>query len=58
MNGADDGVRTRDLNLGKVPRYQLRYVRKLAEENLSQGLSSKQKIEVRARKSPTLRVKR
>ena len=24
---ADDGVRTRDLNLGKVPRYQLRYVR-------------------------------
>ncbi|MEY3686290.1 MAG: hypothetical protein RLZZ73_148, partial [Actinomycetota bacterium] len=22
-----DGVRTRDLNLGKVPRYQLRYVR-------------------------------
>ena len=26
-NGADDGVRTRDLNLGKVPRYQLRYVR-------------------------------
>jgi hypothetical protein len=26
---ADDGVRTRDLNLGKVPRYQLRYVRML-----------------------------
>ena len=26
-NGADDGGRTRDLNLGKVPRYQLRYVR-------------------------------
>ncbi len=25
---ADDGDRTRDLNLGKVPRYQLRYVRK------------------------------
>ena len=24
---ADDGGRTRDLNLGKVPRYQLRYVR-------------------------------
>jgi len=26
-SGADDGDRTRDLNLGKVPRYQLRYVR-------------------------------
>jgi para-aminobenzoate synthetase component 1 len=26
-NGADDRVRTGDLNLGKVPRYQLRYVR-------------------------------
>ena len=25
---ADDRVRTGDLNLGKVPRYQLRYVRK------------------------------
>ena len=24
---ADDRVRTGDLNLGKVPRYQLRYVR-------------------------------
>ena len=24
---ADDGVRTRDLHLGKVTRYQLRYVR-------------------------------
>ncbi|MFM1758388.1 MAG: hypothetical protein RL193_965 [Actinomycetota bacterium] len=35
MIGADDGVRTRDLNLGKVPRYQLRYVRKLAWQNLA-----------------------
>ncbi len=25
--GADDGIRTRDLNLGKVARYQLRHVR-------------------------------
>ena len=24
---ADDGVRTRDLHLGKVTRYQLRYIR-------------------------------
>ncbi|MEY3890006.1 MAG: hypothetical protein RLY62_188 [Actinomycetota bacterium] len=27
VGGADDRVRTGDLNLGKVPRYQLRYVR-------------------------------
>jgi len=27
---ADDRVRTGDLNLGKVPRYQLRYVRVLS----------------------------
>jgi|EndMetStandDraft_7_1072992.scaffolds.fasta_scaffold89132_3 hypothetical protein len=26
-NGADDGIRTRDPNLGKVVRYQLRHVR-------------------------------
>ena len=26
-NGADDGIRTRDPNLGKVVRYQLRYIR-------------------------------
>jgi hypothetical protein len=26
-NGADDGTRTRDPHLGKVMRYQLRYVR-------------------------------
>ena len=25
-HGVDDGARTRDLHLGKVPRYQLRYV--------------------------------
>ncbi len=31
-NGADDRVRTGDLNLGKVPRYQLRYVRILRGE--------------------------
>jgi hypothetical protein len=30
--GADDRVRTGDLNLGKVPRYQLRYVRILRGE--------------------------
>ena len=34
-SGADDGDRTRDLNLGKVPRYQLRYVR-LSSTGLSQ----------------------
>ena len=28
---ADDGVRTRDLNLGKVPRYQLRYIRVISD---------------------------
>ena len=33
--GADDRVRTGDLNLGKVPRYQLRYVRILRGQNLS-----------------------
>ena len=33
--GADDRVRTGDLNLGKVPRYQLRYVRVLRGQNLS-----------------------
>ena len=38
MIGADDGVRTRDLNLGKVPRYQLRYVRILVTSN--QGAKS------------------
>ena len=27
MHGADDGTRTRDPNLGKVMRYQLRYIR-------------------------------
>lgn len=27
-SGADDGTRTRDPNLGKVMRYQLRYIRK------------------------------
>ena len=27
---ADDRVRTGDLNLGKVPRYQLRYIRVLS----------------------------
>ena len=32
LDGADDGDRTRDLNLGKVPRYQLRYVRKNSNE--------------------------
>jgi hypothetical protein len=26
-SGADDGIRTRDPHLGKVMRYQLRYVR-------------------------------
>ena len=26
---ADDGIRTRDPHLGKVMRYQLRYIRKL-----------------------------
>ena len=30
--GADDRVRTGDLNLGKVPRYQLRYVRTVRGE--------------------------
>jgi len=29
---ADDRVRTGDLNLGKVPRYQLRYVREVRGE--------------------------
>ena len=29
MHGADDGTRTRDPNLGKVMRYQLRYIRKI-----------------------------
>ena len=38
MIGADDGVRTRDLNLGKVPRYQLRYVRIMVTSN--QGAKS------------------
>ncbi len=33
--GADDRVRTGDLNLGKVPRYQLRYVRILRRQNLA-----------------------
>jgi hypothetical protein len=27
FNGADDGIRTRDLYLGKVPLYQLSHVR-------------------------------
>ena len=35
FGGADDRVRTGDLNLGKVPRYQLRYVRVLRGQNLS-----------------------
>jgi hypothetical protein len=39
--GADDGVRTRDLNLGKVPRYQLRYVRVEGQIYRKSGLSTK-----------------
>ena len=31
---ADDGTRTRDIHLGKVVRYQLRYVRTLNEERM------------------------
>jgi hypothetical protein len=37
INRADDGGRTRDLNLGKVPRYQLRYVRIRSAEALREG---------------------
>ena len=32
---ADDGGRTRDLNLGKVPRYQLRYVRVMRVKSIA-----------------------
>ena len=32
MYGAEDGVRTRDLNLGKVARYQLRHFRPCAPQ--------------------------
>ena len=31
---ADDGIRTRDPHLGKVMRYQLRYVRTLTDSHL------------------------
>ena len=34
---ADDGTRTRDIHLGKVMRYQLRYIRIYAGRNLPQG---------------------
>jgi para-aminobenzoate synthetase component 1 len=40
--GADDGVRTRDLNLGKVPRYQLRYVRKETKSSVRGQASAKE----------------
>jgi hypothetical protein len=33
---ADDGIRTRDPHLGKVMRYQLRYVRINSEGNLTE----------------------
>ncbi len=33
--GADDGIRTRDPHLGKVMRYQLRYIRMLFHSSLS-----------------------
>jgi hypothetical protein len=39
MKRADDGGRTRDLNLGKVPRYQLRYVRILSPKTEGRNLS-------------------
>jgi hypothetical protein len=34
---ADDGTRTRDIHLGKVVRYQLRYVRTLAKNSFVLG---------------------
>ena len=33
-NGADDGLRTRDLQLGKLALYQLSYVRKEANSSM------------------------
>lgn len=37
---ADDGVRTRDLHLGKVTRYQLRYVRIWAPRGAARGFDA------------------
>jgi hypothetical protein len=37
---ADDGIRTRDPHLGKVMRYQLRYVRMPSEYPATDGNSS------------------
>jgi hypothetical protein len=37
MCRADDEVRTRDLNLGKVALYQLSYIRKLRSKCYCQG---------------------
>ena len=36
---ADDGIRTRDPHLGKVMRYQLRYVRTLSEDHPERSLT-------------------
>lgn len=38
---ADDRVRTGDLNLGKVPRYQLRYVREEAKSIVGEAIAPK-----------------
>ena len=38
---ADDRVRTGDLNLGKVPRYQLRYVREEGKSIAGEALAPK-----------------
>ena len=37
---ADDGIRTRDPHLGKVMRYQLRYVRMLMATSIADGLNT------------------
>lgn len=41
---ADDRVRTGDLNLGKVPRYQLRYVRILRDGVVARSRSAKSSL--------------
>ena len=49
---ADDGIRTRDPHLGKVMRYQLRYVRINSEGNLTERGANCPNRDVRPLENP------
>ena len=49
---ADDGIRTRDPHLGKVMRYQLRYVRINSEGNLTEQHTTCPNRDVRRGRGP------